>query len=227
MICCRKMKAIIAISIFSAAAAISFGQTSSPLPADINATTLTRLPPVQRQDLDADGQKIFDSLAGPNNKGPLRGILGLGIYDPKLAEALHLLHDSVTKYGTLGNRVDELAILVATREEQMSLNEWYGHEAAALKAGLDQSIIDVVKFGKEPTGLDAKDALVIRFGREWFRDHRVSPDTFAKTVEAFGQRGTVELIGVMGDYAMVGMMLQAVDQQLPGRPALPPLKTAK
>lgn len=217
------MKTLFAISIFSAAATLSFAQT---LPADINATTLTRLPPVQRQDLDADGQKIFDSLAGPN-KGPLRGILGLGIYDPKLAEALHLLHDSVTKYGTLGNRVDELAILVATREEQMSLNEWYGHEAAALKAGLDQSIIDVVKFGKEPAGLDAKDALVIRFGREWFRDHRVSPDTFAKTVEAFGQRGTVELIGVMGDYAMVGMMLQAVDQQLPGRPVLPPLKTAK
>jgi 4-carboxymuconolactone decarboxylase len=217
------MKAIIAISIFGAAA-MSFGQTSTPLPADINATSLTRLPPVQRPDLDADGQKIFDSLAGPNSKGPLRGILGLGIYDPKLAEALHLLHDSVTKYGTLGNRVDELAILVATREEQMSLNEWYGHEAAALKAGLDQSIIDVVKFGKEPAGLDAKDALIIRFGREWFRDHHVSPDTFAKTVEAFGQRGTVELIGVMGDYAMVGMMLQAVDQQLPGRPALPPLK---
>ena len=213
------LKILITISIF--AAATSFGQS---LPADINATTLTRLPPVQRQDLDADGQKIFDSLAGPS-KAPMRGILGLGIYDPKLAEALHLLHDSVTKYGTLGNRVDELAILVATREEQMSLNEWYSHEAAALKAGIDQSTIDVVKFGKEPTGLDVKDALIIRFGREWFRDHRVSSDTFAKTVEAFGQRGTVELIGVMGDYAIVGMMLQAVDQQLPNRPALPPLKT--
>jgi len=213
------LKILITISIFAAAA--SFGQS---LPADINATTLTRLPPVQRQDLDADGQKIFDSLAGPS-KAPMRGILGLGIYDPKLAEALHLLHDSVTKYGTLGNRVDELAILVATREEKMSLNEWYSHEAAALKAGIDQSTIDVVKFGKEPTGLDAKDALIIRFGREWFREHRVSSDTFAKTVEAFGQRGTVELIGVMGDYAMVGMMLQAVDQQLPGRPALPSLET--
>jgi len=213
------LKILITISIFAAAA--SFGQS---LPADINATTLTRLPPVQRQDLDADGQKIFDSLAGPS-KAPMRGILGLGIYDPKLAEALHLLHDSVTKYGTLGNRVDELAILVATREEQMSLNEWYSHEAAALKAGIDQSTIDVVKFGKEPTGLDVKDALIIRFGREWFREHHVSSDTFAKTVEAFGQRGTVELIGVMGDYAMVGMMLQAVDQQLPGRPALPSLET--
>ena len=66
------MKTIIAISIFNAAAAIAFGQANTSLPADINATTLTRLPPVQRQDLDADGQKIFDSLAGPNNKGPLR-----------------------------------------------------------------------------------------------------------------------------------------------------------
>jgi len=221
------MKTLLWISILSAATAVAPAQQakSTPLPADINATTLTRLPPVQRQDLDADGQKIFDSLAGPTNKGPLRGILGLGIYDPKLAEALHLLHDSVTKYGTLGNRTDELAILVATREEQMSLNEWYGHEASALKAGLDQSIIDVVKFGKEPAGLDPKDALIIRFGREWFRGRHVSSETFAKMVETFGQRGTVELIGVMGDYAMVGMMLEAVDQQLPGRPPLPPLHT--
>jgi hypothetical protein len=66
---------------------------------------------------------------------------------------------------------------------------------------------------------------VIRFGREWFRGRHVSPETFAKAVEAFGQRGRAELIGVMGDYAMVAMMLEAVDQQLPGRPALAPLKT--
>ena len=56
-----------------------------------------------------------------------------------------------------------------------------------------------------------------------FRQKRVGAETFAKAVELFGRRGTVELIGVMGDYSMVGMMLQAVDQQLPGRPELPPL----
>jgi hypothetical protein len=55
-------------------------------------------------------------------------------------------------------------MLVATREEQMSLNEWYGHEASALKAGLDQSIIDLLKFGKERAGLDAKDERFGEFG---------------------------------------------------------------
>ena len=70
------------------------------------------------------------------------------MYNPELAQALHLLHDSVTKDGTLGNRTDEIAILVATREERMSLNEWYGHEASALKAGVEPSIIDVgIKLG--------------------------------------------------------------------------------
>jgi 4-carboxymuconolactone decarboxylase len=109
----------------------------------------------------------------------------------------------------------------------MSLNEWYGHEATALKVGLEQPIIDIVKLGKEPVGLAPKDEIVIRFGRELFRQRHVSAETFAKAVELFGQRGTVEMIGVMGDYSMVGLMLQAVDQQLPGKPALPPLMTKK
>ena len=203
-------------------------QTAKPLPVDVNPESLMRLPSVQRAELDENGQKIFDSLAGPNggpsSTRPLRGILGLGIYNPKLAEALHLLHDSVIRDGTLGNHVNELAILVATREQDMSMNEWYSHEAAALKAGVPQAAVDIVKSGKEATGLDEKDALVIRFGRELFRGRRVTADTFAKAVSTFGRRGTVELIGVMGDYAVVAMMLQAVDQQNPGREPLPPLK---
>jgi 4-carboxymuconolactone decarboxylase len=202
-------------------------QSSKPLPADVNADSLMRLPPLQRAELDADGKKIFDSLSGPKageNAPPLRGILGLGIYNPKLAEALHLLHDSVIRDGTLGNRVNELAILVATREEDMSMNEWYSHEAAALKVGVPQAAVDSVKFSKDAKGLDDRDALVIQFGRELFRAKHISPGTFSRAIAVFGQRGTVELIGVMADYSMVGLMLRAVDQQNPGREVLPALK---
>lgn len=103
----------------------SSGQSNkpAPLPGDIDPSTLTRLPRVQRQDLDAEGQKIYDSFAGPHGARPPAGILGMAVYNPELAQALHLLHDSVTKDGTLGNHTNEVAILVATREERMSLNE--------------------------------------------------------------------------------------------------------
>ena len=48
-----------------------------------------------RKDQDDKGKRVYDSLAGPSsNGGPLRGPLGYAIYNPAVAEALHLLHDS-------------------------------------------------------------------------------------------------------------------------------------
>jgi hypothetical protein len=44
-------------------------------------------------------------------------------------------------------------------------------------------------------------------------------------VEHFGKQGTVTLMTIMGDYLKVGIMLNAVDQQLPaGREALLPMR---
>ena len=66
--------------------------------------------------------------------------------------------------------------------------------------------------------------MVIQFGRDLLQKHKVSSDLYAKVVEAFGKQGLIELAAVIGDYAMVGMMLNAVDQQLPPdrKPLLPP-----
>ncbi len=81
------------------------------MPADIDKESLARLPLLQRSDLDDKGKRVYDSLSGPeSNGGPLRGPLGFAIYNPALAEALHLLHDSVIKEGALGARVNRLAI---------------------------------------------------------------------------------------------------------------------
>jgi hypothetical protein len=64
---------------------------------------------------------------------------------------------------------------------------------------------------------------VIRLGRALLRDHKVSPELWAKTVELFGRQGAVEIPLIIGDYVMAGLMLTAVDQQLPAerKPLLP------
>jgi len=45
-----------------------------------------------------------------------------------------------------------------------------------------------------------------------------------KMVEGFGRQRTIEMMALMGDYFMVGMMMNAVDQHLPPQrqPLLPP-----
>src|SRR5262249_11325233 len=190
-------------------------QNTAKLPSDVDPESKNRLPLIQPKDMDDATRKVFLELAGNNTERPLGGFLGLALYNPSFAQALRTLNRSVVREGTTGNRAYEAAVLTATRESQFSESEWTGHAASALKAGLPQNTIDVIREGRELAGVPEEDAMVIRFGRELFRNKHISSETFAKIKQRFGPRGTVELIGIMGDYSLVAMLLKAVDQQLP------------
>jgi len=191
------------------------------LPADIHPESLSRVPPVQRADLDADGRRIWDLIAGASGQIPKTGPAAVTMHSPKAAEPIQLLNQVLRKT-VVGPRYFELSALIAAREFDQQY-EWSGHEPAALRAGLEQSLIDVVKFNRDISGLMEKDATVIRLGRAVFRDHKVSSDLWAKTVDLFGRQGAVEIVTIMGDYAMAAIFLTAVDQQLPPdrKPLLP------
>ena len=193
----------------------------SRLAPDIDPESLSRLPLIDRAKLDAEGQQIWDYLAGGR---PLTktGPAPLSLYSLKSAVAIHSLNQYL-RTSVVGPRYFELSALIAAREFDQQY-EWSGHEPTALRAGLEQSVIDVVKFNRDVAGLAEKDATVIRLGRALFRDHKVSPDLWARMVEQFGRQGAVEVTTIIGDYAMVGFLLTAVDQQLPPdrKPLLPP-----
>ena len=210
----------IALLVVTTCVAVVNGQSS--LPPDIHPESLSRLPPLQRGDLDADGQRVWDVVAGPGGTMPKTGPPPVTIYSPKAAEPIQTLNQYL-RNSIVGRRYFELAALIAAREFDQQY-EWSGHEPAGLRAGLDQSVIDVVKFNRDVTALAEKDATAIRLGRALFRDHQVSPALWAKTVELFGRNGAVELTTIMADYAMVGFLLTAVDQHLPPdrKPLLPP-----
>ena len=200
--------------------AVAHGQ--SQLPPDIHPESLSRLPPVQRAALDADGQRIWDALAGAGKAIPRTGPSAVTMHSPKAAEPIFALNQVLRKT-VAGSRYFELAALVAARAFDQQY-EWSAHEPAGLKAGLEQSVIDVVKYNRDVAGVPEKDATVIRLGRALFRDHKVSPELWAKMVELFGRQGAVEVTTIMADYAMAGFILTAVDQQLPPdrKPLLPP-----
>jgi 4-carboxymuconolactone decarboxylase len=192
----------------------------SKLPSDIHPESLSRLPPLSRDTLDANGQRVWDALAGGRGM-PKTGPAPVSMYSPGAAEPIQALNQYLRKT-VVGPRFFELSALLAAREFDQQY-EWSGHEPAALRAGLEQSVIDVVKFNRDVTGLSEKDATVIRLARALFRDHKVSSQLWAKMVELFGRQGAIEIVATMGDYAMAGFMLTAVDQQLPPdrKPLLP------
>jgi 4-carboxymuconolactone decarboxylase len=186
-------------------AAVAAAQTT------LDPDSHARLPYLQRKDMNDADQKIFDVLPGRGKDDVLRGPLAFAAYNPAAAKALFDLHNAAVS-GTLNPHVRELAIMVACRETNYNL-EWNGHEAAALKNGVDARTLDVIRKRGALTGLDQKDAAVIRFGRQVFTDKKVSPETFAKIVEFYGKRGAMDLVAVMVTYADSGFYGIAVDEQ--------------
>ena len=211
-------------SLLCAGACVANAQPAAPLPADINATSLARLPYVQRKDTDAGAKRLLDIFVRTPQPSPtdaIKGPLAWAAYNVPVATALLDLHDgAVGKASTLDAHVRELAILVACRETNYNL-EWNGHEPAAVKAGVDPKVIDVVRHNGALTGVPAADAAVIQFGRQLLRDRKMDSATFAKAVELFGQHGAMDLVAVMSTYAVSGFYAIAVDEHMPaGQPTL-------
>jgi len=192
-------------------------QTQKSLPPDIDPVTLSRLPPVTAGDLDEEGRRLLAARAFTPAPGPSH----VSIYSPR---ELDLGIPSGEK-SPVGARYFQLAVLITAREIDQQY-EWSSHEPAGRRQGLEQSVIDVVKYNRDVAGLSDKDATLITFGRALFREHRVSSELWEKMVSRFGRQRTVQMMMIMGDYFRVGFMLNAVDQHLPpAREALlPPLE---
>ena len=202
---------------------VAAAQSAAKPPADLDPDSRARLPYLVRKDMDEKGKAVYDAMPFKNPEGVLRGPLAFAAYNPGVAKALFDLHNAAVGEGTLTPRVRELAILVACRETNYSL-EWNAHEPAALKAGADARLIDVVRRRGPLTGVDEKDAAIIRFGRQLFDDRQVDSATFAAVVSQLGRRGTMDLVAVMNTYAVSGFFAIAVDEHMPsGRPELTPL----
>ena len=197
-------------------------QTVERVPDDIPPETMARLPQVSRDSLDAAGQRAFDTYVRPGTgyeNGP-RGPVAMWLHSPVLAEAIFDVRQRV-RYGTKKDqRLTELIILSTAREIDHQY-EWSAHEPLAQAAGLEQEIIEVIKYRRNLgeltniAGLGATERLLIQFTRELVSEEKVSSDTYAQAIEHFGSEGLMDIVGLIGYYNFVAMTLKAFDVQRP------------
>lgn len=197
-------------------------QTQDRIPTDIHMDSLARLPQVQREDLDAVGRNAFDTYVRPGTgyETGLRGPVGMWMHSPELAEAVFDVRQRV-RYGTpKDQRLTELIIL-STAREISNQYEWSAHEPLAQVAGLEQDIIEVVKYRKDLNtlppidGFGETEQILVQFTRELVSEEKVSSATYARAIEQFGPEGLVDIVGLVGYYNFVAMTLKAFDVQRP------------
>jgi 4-carboxymuconolactone decarboxylase len=94
-----------------------------------------------------------------------------------------------------------------------------------LQAGLNPAIVEAIQNGKRPAAMTKDEAAVYTFCTEVLNTKHVSDATFQTAKDAVGEKGVVDLMGVMSWYQMVSMLLNVDRYPLPDgvQPELKPI----
>jgi 4-carboxymuconolactone decarboxylase len=117
-------------------------------------------------------------------------------------------------HSSLPRKLNEFAIIITARYWTAQY-EWYAHKRAALEAGLSPAIVEAIAAGKRPTSMQADEETIYTFSDELLKTKQVSDAAFQAAVTAFGERGVVDLIGVIGYYQLVSAILNVDRYPLP------------
>jgi 4-carboxymuconolactone decarboxylase len=134
--------------------------------------------------------------------------------NPEFARRGQKLGELLRYQTTLEPKLSELAILVTARYWTAHY-EWAVHKREALEAGVEQEVIAAIAERSTPVLQDAREQAVYDVATTLLATQRVPEALYRQGIAALGERGMVELVGILGYYALVAMTLNVFEIGLP------------
>jgi 4-carboxymuconolactone decarboxylase len=179
-----------------------------------------RIPRPTSYDSMTPEQKAFVTsvLSGP--RGDISGSLGVMMVSPTFGDLAqktiaYARFAGRDGYSTVPPKLSELAIIMGARAWTAHY-AWYVHRRAAERAGVPVAVIEAVRDGRRPTAMDRDVAAVYTFCNELLTKKQVSDATLSEARAVLGgDRGVVDLVGTLGMYQVVAMMMVVDEFPLP------------
>jgi 4-carboxymuconolactone decarboxylase len=219
-------RTLFVLTIALALAGITAAQ-APPAPSKPDPRSLTfrgdRFKPLTWDEMSpAQRKMVQDLVAGPRSgaDGPFNVLLR----SPEMGNLAQQFGAATRFNQSMPRKLNELAIIITGRYWTAQY-EWLAHKRAALQAGLNPAIVDAIQNGRKPSGMAKDEEAVYNFCTELLNTKQVGDATFAAARDAVGEKGVVDLIGVMGWYQTVSMLLNVDRYPLPAgaQPELKPL----
>ena len=185
------------------------------VPVASRAEDITRFAPLKAEQLTPPQKAWADEIAVPPRNAkfgnpPYRAY----IRNPELAPKLSALSEYLRWNTKLPARLSEMAILITAREWTAQY-EWFAHYPLALKGGLDPKVADAIAAGKRPDAMKDDEAALYDLATALYRDRKVSYPVYKAALEKFGERGIMDIIGIIGYYDLVSMTLITMQAEAP------------
>jgi 4-carboxymuconolactone decarboxylase len=163
---------------------------------------MARVPYVSRDELDSEGQDIYDRIRRDRNAPEVGLQFRALLHSPKATSYLTSLGAQLRFQSAMPEDLKELAIILVAREWNSGI-EWTGHAVLAARAGVSATSIEAIRTGQAPAGLSDKEQIIARVVHQLLRHKEVSDEAFAAAQTLLGTQGVVDLALTCSYYTAV------------------------
>ncbi|HEY4040995.1 MAG TPA: carboxymuconolactone decarboxylase family protein [Rhodopila sp.] len=182
----------------------------------------TRFPTLAPEQMTDEQRAVVDAIqSGPRGAG-LRGPFNALLRSPTLCDLVQRVGAYVRFGSSIPAPLNELAICMSGRKWGAQY-EFFAHRRIGIEAGLNPAVLDAIALGQRPADMSGDETIVYEFVSDLLSSGRVSDHHYDAAMDRFGERGIMDLVGAVGYYSLVSMVLNVAEVPLPEGEA-PPLK---
>jgi 4-carboxymuconolactone decarboxylase len=165
-----------------------------------------RLPPIPNDQMTPEQKALMDKVSSGQIQGGTRGPLSVLLRSPVTDEGIVRYGEYIRFHSTLPAKLSELAYLIVARHWTAQFPFSIHHKSGAA-AGLSEATIAAIAEGKRPAAMAKDEVIVYDFVRGFLKTTQISDANFSAAKELLGERNLVELLGAVGYYQIVSMVL--------------------
>jgi 4-carboxymuconolactone decarboxylase len=150
-------------------------------------------------------QRAFADKEIAGGRKPETGPFNIYLRSPEMAELSRPLGDYLRFMAPMPRKFKEIAIMLTSRFWGGQY-VWYSHRQQALDAGLSQAFIAAMAAGERPANMSPDEATIYEFCSQLLSTRQVSDTNFKAAKVLIGERGIVEIVGLMGQYTGLTML---------------------
>ena len=178
-----------------------------------------RLPPISASDWTPQQR----AMAQPIIDGPRGALISPFVpllRSPELMDHAQHMGEYLRYRSSIGQRLSELAICITARQWSQQV-EWAIHAPIAEREGISPEALNDIAHGRRPLALKSDESLVYEFCAELHQNKGICDATWDAAKDAWGEQGVIDLIGVIGYYSFLSMVMNSARTAVPSSLATP------
>ncbi len=185
-------------------------QTSAPPQLQLRGD---RFKPLKWEEMTPAQKTMIEHLIA-GERGATTGPFNVLLRSPEMGDLAQKFGAEMRYHSSIPRKLNEFAILITARHWTAQY-EWYAHRRDGLKYGVEPAVIDSLATGRRPAPMTPDEEVLYNFCHQLLETGQVSDPVFKAAVDKFGERGVVDLVGTMGYYSMVSMLLNTDRYPMP------------